>query len=182
MTTRRFQSGITLIVSLIMLIVLTLLVVSAIRFSNINLRIAGNTQTQVEGEAAAQVAVEQTLELVKAVSKVDSIPTRQLNITTGGTNYKVKVTQPVCNLSVAVNTTQLDPAKPQDAACFSGGNVDLQFDEDGKPIPQPTECKDQNWEFAAQLDPATSGATAPLTVVQGVSMRVGAEVTCPTPP
>ena len=35
----RAQSGMTLVVSLIMLIVLTLLVVSAIRFGNINLKI-----------------------------------------------------------------------------------------------------------------------------------------------
>lgn len=180
MTARRAQSGITLVVSLIMLIVLTLLVVSAIRFGNINLRIAGNAQTQAEAEAATQVAVEQTIELAKAVPKLDTLPAQPLlQVATGGASYKVNVSKPVCNLSVNVDPTKLDPTKTADAACFGSGNTDPQFDANGKPIAQPGECKDQNWEFNAQLDPASSGATTPMTIVQGVSVRVDASVQCP---
>jgi Tfp pilus assembly protein PilV len=175
---RHHQAGITLVVSLIMLIVLTLLVVSAIRFSNINLRIAGNAQTQAEAEAATQVSLEQTLELMNAAAKVDSVPAQPgLVISTGGANYKVNVAKPVCALSNNVVTTQLDPRKKQDRACFGGGNVDPVFGPDGKPIPQPSECKDQTWEVSAQLTGDSSGTQ--MTMVQGVSLRVGSEVQCP---
>ena len=52
MSARR-QKGMTLVVALVMLVVLTLLVVSAIRFGNINLRIAGNAQSEAEATSAA---------------------------------------------------------------------------------------------------------------------------------
>jgi hypothetical protein len=179
---RRAQSGITLVVSLIMLIVLTLLVVSAIRFGNINLRIAGNAQVQTEAEAATQVAVEKTVELMTAYTKVDDVPAQPgLDVTTGGATYKVNVTKPVCNLSVNVVTTQLDPTKAADRACFSGGNSDPVYGPDGKPIPQPTDCKDQNWEINASLDSSTAAAQgANLSITQGVSLRVDSAVQCPS--
>lgn len=179
---RHTQSGITLIVSLIMLIVLTLLVVSAIRFGNINLRIAGNAQVQTEAEAATQVAIEKTVELVNAYPKVDDVPAQPgLQVTTGGATYTVNVTKPVCNLSVNVVSTQLDPTKAADRACFSGGNSDPVFGPDGKPIPQPSDCKDQNWELSATLDNSTAAAQgANLTITQGLSLRVGSEVQCPS--
>jgi Tfp pilus assembly protein PilV len=175
---RRHQAGITLVVSLIMLIVLTLLVVSAIRFGNINLKIAGNAQTQAEAEAATQVSIEKTLELMNdPATKVDDVAAQPaLVVSTGGTTYKVNVTKPVCNMSNNVVTTQLDPRKPADRACFGSGNTDPVFGPDGKPIPQPTECKDQNWEVGAQLIPDSSGNQ--MTMVQGVSVRVGSQVKC----
>ena len=55
------QHGATLITALIMLIVLTLLVVSGIRSSSTNLRIAGNMQMQEEATAAAQQAIENVI-------------------------------------------------------------------------------------------------------------------------
>jgi len=61
------QQGITLIVSLIMLVVVTLLAVYAIRASNTNLRIAGNSQVQAEAEAATDVAIAQVIEIARLV-------------------------------------------------------------------------------------------------------------------
>ena len=61
MTTNTNQRGATLIVSLIMLVVLTLLVVSGIRFSSSNLRIAGNMQAQEEAATLAQQVIEQII-------------------------------------------------------------------------------------------------------------------------
>ena len=53
------QSGATLIVALIMLIMMTVLAVSAINLSTINLKIVGNMQSQKAMDAAAQDAIEQ---------------------------------------------------------------------------------------------------------------------------
>ena len=60
-TIKNRQTGATLITALIMLIVLTLLVVSGIRSSSTNLRIAGNMQMQEEAIAAAQQAIENVI-------------------------------------------------------------------------------------------------------------------------
>ena len=55
------QHGATLVTALVMLVVLTLLVLSAIRSSTTNLRIAGNMQMQGEIVEAAQQAAEQII-------------------------------------------------------------------------------------------------------------------------
>jgi Tfp pilus assembly protein PilX len=52
------QRGVTLLISLIMLLVLTLFAVSMIRLSNTNLVVVGNMQTQRALEAQAQQAIE----------------------------------------------------------------------------------------------------------------------------
>src|SRR6266550_9612093 len=63
MTTRfaRKQRGTSLFVGLIMLILLTLLGISAFQSSNTNLKIVGNMQVRQETLAAAQTATEQVL-------------------------------------------------------------------------------------------------------------------------
>jgi len=55
------QSGATLIVALIMLVMMTILAVSAINLSTINLKIIGNMQSQKAMDAAAQDAIEQVM-------------------------------------------------------------------------------------------------------------------------
>ena len=69
---RSRQTGVSLVVGLIMLIMLTLVVVSGIIGSSINLRIAGNMQLQDEARASAQQAIEQ---FVSAYSNFYPTPT-----------------------------------------------------------------------------------------------------------
>lgn len=57
----RRQGGMTLIISMVMLVILTLFVVSAIRIANINLRITANYQWQKEMEAMTDSAIEQVV-------------------------------------------------------------------------------------------------------------------------
>ena len=57
------QRGISLVLGLIMLVLLTLLAISAFQASNVNLRIAGNMQVRQETLAAAQTAIETGAEL-----------------------------------------------------------------------------------------------------------------------
>lgn len=55
------QTGATLVVSLLLLLVLTVLAVSVINSTSVDLRIARNMQYQQEVEAAAQQTIEQVL-------------------------------------------------------------------------------------------------------------------------
>jgi competence protein ComGC len=176
---RQTQKGVTLVVSLIMLVVLTLLVVSAIRFGSINLKIASNAQAEVEASAATMVAIEKQIEAMNLADKIDTVPAQPaLVVATGGKNYTVKVSKPYCVLSSSVVTTQLNPANAADRACIGNTNFDPIFDKDGNPIPQPTECKNQQWDVAAEVNDLSSGAK--LEMVQGVSLRVDAKVQCPS--
>lgn len=178
MNARHNQTGITLVVSLIMLIVLTLLVVSAVRFGNINLKISGNAQTEAEAMAATQVAIEKTLEQVVAANKIDAVLGQPLlAVSTGGATYTVAVAKPVCILSNAIKNSELDPSKTADLACFGSDDPDKLVGADGKLVASPTSCKSQQWDIAASMTDINSGAG--VNMLQGVTLRVGAEVQCP---
>lgn len=178
MTTRRNQEGLTLVMSLIMLMVLTLLVVSAIRFGNINLQIAGNAQSEAEVTAATQVALEQVIAQVKVADKIDEIARQpNLSISTGGKSYAVTVEKPACILTNNVLNKSLDPANAMDQKCFTTGGNDMILGPDGTPIATPTSCKDQQWDVEAAM--AAPASEAKVTLLQGVSVRVDGAVQCP---
>ena len=90
----RTQRGATLLVSLIMLVILTLFVVSAIGMSSMNLKIVGNAQSQRTLENNAQQAIEQVLSSGAAFTFT---PTSQ-TVTVNGTD--VAVYAPTCAKSV----------------------------------------------------------------------------------
>lgn len=172
------QRGMTLIVSLIMLAVLTLIVVSAIRFGNINQRIAGNAQSEAEAAAAAQVAVETMLKAVVAAPKVDNVEAvPEMVVSTGGQTYKVNAAKPACVLSKNLTSLDLNTKdKPEDRKCV-GGDPPKIYDADGNLIPGLTACKDQQWDISATVADASSGSS--VSILQGVAVRVSSEVQCP---
>ena len=85
----RRQRGMTLIVSLVMLIMLTMFAISTMNLSNSNLKVVGNQQALRAVEAAAQ----QALERVVSGSAIFSAPAAQTFIIDG---FTVAVTAPVC--------------------------------------------------------------------------------------
>ena len=176
---RRRERGMTLVIALVMLVVLTLLVVSAIRFSNINLRISGNVQSETEAISAAQLAVDQTVKTMDASTNISAIPQQtQLQVSTGGKNYKVDVAKPGCIFNKPVNNVDLDPSNSADLACFEGNDTEKQLTASGSLTTTPTACKQQQWDVVASLNDSDSSG-AKVTVLQGVAVRVGAEVVCP---
>ncbi|ROZ75817.1 hypothetical protein [Ramlibacter sp. WS9] len=175
---RRAQSGITLVVSLIMLIVLTLLVVSAIRFGNINLKITGNAQTQAESGAAAQVAIEKVIASAVAGSSLSAMITTTASVSTGGMSYSVTVAKPICKLTQNVDTSTLDPSNENDLLCYGQQDKDGQETATGTITQGPSACKDQRWDISASIGDSSTGAKT--TVLQGAGLRVSAEVACPT--
>ena len=86
---RTAQSGVALVVALVLLVVVALLGVSAVSNSTTNLRAVMNTQTSIDAEMAAQDGVEQTLALAANFE-----PPTAKNYTVG--NFSVAVPAPVC--------------------------------------------------------------------------------------
>lgn len=148
----RRQRGVTLVVGLIFLLVMSLLAVSAIRFSSVNLRIAGNVQVQAEAMAAAEQAIEQVLG--SAANFYAPLNARTIDIdvdNNGSSDYRVAVSAPECLLMQAT---------PGYSANFSGF------------APQ-----DGYWDLRAVATDTRSGAT--VEVHQGVRARVLASAGCP---
>jgi len=165
------QQGSTLVVSLVMLVVLTLLVVSAIRSSNINLRIAGNMQLQEESIAAAQQGIEYVLSnnfTTNPSLAVSNIPP----VTIGMTIYTANVLTPVCNSTRTL--ANAEPNLPKECVS-SGTSANTGIMVQSAPAATGTSwCLSQQWEI--QTNVTNSGATT--SIHQGVSLSVPIGTTC----
>lgn len=89
MSSRHYQRGAVLLVSLVMLVMLTLMVLSSINLSSADLRIVGNRQSKMAVSHGAQQAIEQ---VINGIASFDA-PAPQ-TITVNG--VPVSVTAPVC--------------------------------------------------------------------------------------
>ncbi len=149
---RQAQAGMSLVIGLVMLVVLTLLVVSAVRMGAAGLRITGNYQSKNEATAAAQQGVE------KIVGSVTNFyaPTAQsfdIDINNDGiADYTVQAAAPACLQMVPADGYSYD---------FAGS------------APQ-----DLFWDVqAVATDKRGTGAS--VTVHQGVKVRMDPTATCP---
>ena len=142
-----------MVIGMIMLILLTLMVVSAINSGSVNLRIAGNMQVEDEARATAQKAIESFVSTYSNFYPTLAGPVTanyDINNDTAGTLfYSVTVAKPVCK-----RAAQQIP--PRSVACASGVKFGLY-------------CWDTMWEVAAtSVDTRTSVSQQ---VVQGVAIQ-----------
>lgn len=178
MTPMHKQRGATLLVALVMLVVLTLLVLSAIRSSGTNLRIAGNMQMQGEVTAAAQQAIEQVISGNFTASPASSVITVDIN-NDGTQDYTANIAVPTCTGSVPLMNANLDMNDANDIPCFSSStasNTGLIFASGTPTTAVQSWCYSQQWDVQARAANANTGADA--TVHQGVALRVPAGTTC----
>jgi Tfp pilus assembly protein PilX len=177
MTLKHRQRGATLFVALVMLVVLTLLSISAIRSSSINLRIAGNMQMAGEATAAAQQAIEQVLSTNFTAAPVASVITVDIN-GSGTADYSANVPVPQCTGSVPLKNADLNTNDVNDRKCISSStasNTGIFFASGAPAVTGMSWCLSQQWDVAAR---ATSFTGTDVTVHQGVSLRVPAGTTC----
>lgn len=164
------QSGNTLITALVMLVVLTLLVLSGIRASTTNLRIAGNMQYQQEAIAAAQQATEQIISSNFTIAPVASSISVDIN-NDGTPDYTATFAAPICSGSTPLqnNTPNLPPQ------CLSSGssqNTGIIFASAAQ-LAGTSWCLAQQWDIKTSV---TTGATAIMH--QGVTLNVPVGTGC----
>ena len=152
MHTHQQQQGSTLLVSLIFLVVITLFGVSAINTSNLNLRIAANTQFQQQALAAAQLGIEKALGSVTTFN-TPSVQTMTLDVNKDGvTDYTATVSAATCLSSKAASGYSAE-------YCATGA------------------CpNDTNWDLISTVNDSVTGAK--VTVRQGVKVRLPSSATC----
>jgi Tfp pilus assembly protein PilX len=172
------QHGAALFISLIMLVVITLFVVSAINMSTVNLRITANTQARGEAIAAAQQAIEQVVSVNFTVSPLAQTVTVNLHNDPTKTDYTVEVAKPACLNTVVITQEELaqkDNSDPDDVACR--GSASVQNAGMAPPFEDRSFCKTQQWDVAASVDDGAFSATS-VTVHQGIGKRVDVGKTC----
>jgi len=143
------QRGVSLLVTLVMLVVMSLLVVSAIRAGNSNLKTTANMQMRQEAIQAVQTAVDKIL---SDRTNFTAPAARSFDIAVDGASasYRVNVAPATCLMAVPV----------------PGYSIDFL---DSAP-------SDSFWDVKATTTDPDTGASA--TVLQGVRMRIDPTVTC----
>ena len=105
----RTQSGATLVIVLIMLVILTLFGISAVNLSNSNLRVVGNLQARKQTEAIALQTAEQVMSSMSYFNVPDTTPTTTVD------NYERKISKRVCQYATAASGySAIQPIVPED--------------------------------------------------------------------
>jgi len=168
---RTRQGGAVLIVSLIMLMLITMFVVVAYRFSSTNLKSVNNMQTRAEAIAAANKAMEQVIGSWD-FSTPPSADQINVDIDNNGSNdYVVNIATPVCVKAVAVSTP-------------SAADSECPTNAEGLTVCAPATANIYNvlWE----LDATATGTTGTkVRVRQGISKSLTqdqCDAACPPAP
>lgn len=176
---RHTQKGATLLVGMIMLVVLTLLVVFAIRSGNTNLKIAGNMQSQTEASAATQQLIEQVVaQIALPNTDISLIPAQKVTVSIGNSSYNVSVTamKNQCIFSTPVLNSSLSTSNPNDVPCFETTDEDKAITASGNLTTKPSACSTQQWEIDVKATDNLSGVE--VNQIQGVSVRVPSTTSC----
>lgn len=191
------QQGAVLFVGLIMLILITLLAVSAIRLANTNLLVVGNEQFQKEAEDAANYHLDLALNsnefTARNVNRSAPLPAFSGAAVTPETNYTVTVPPPKCKryryikqnellakrtvtVTEVVEGVETAVEKVEDyvpianVACFGGKSNDIMIIDPTTNTSGNSLCATSLWEMTANVE--LPNASAKAQVAQGVEMRI----------
>jgi hypothetical protein len=186
---RRREAGITLVMALIMLVLLTLLALTSFNLGNSNLQIVGNMQQREQTIAAANEVLEETISNTKffqtpqaAVPNPCGGPNQSCIDTNGDGKEDVHVVltpAPTCAKAQVIKNSELNVANSEDQKCSSSSdqNFGVVGAADGS-----SECANSVWDLNAVATDVATGATVKVT--QGVAVRVAKDdvaTNCPQP-
>ncbi len=157
MKTRKNQRGVTLLLGLILLIMLTLLGVSAFNIGSSYFRIISNKQYQTEAMAAAQSAINQILSSGNYFKAPATAPSSlQIDINgDGNPDYKATIARPCLLSSIAITIGELSASNADDLKCLGSSKSPTFWWSSGPST--YSECARVTWRVTATVD--DSGAS-----------------------
>jgi Tfp pilus assembly protein PilX len=190
---RRQQRGITLVLSMIMLVLLTIVALSTFNIGKSGLQVVGNAQHQMQATNAAHSVIQQVISTPNFAESPDNVLDNSncpVGVTApansrcvdlygdGKTTLVVAMSpQPQCLQIQPIPAASLDLTRPQDLGCAVGENQNLGI---AGVVSGASMCSNSLWEVnAAASDPISR---AQSSVAQGVSMRISndsAATSCP---
>lgn len=176
--TRRRQQGVTLIVTLIVLMALSLLAAWAVTSGTTNQRVVGNQQAYEEATSAAQNAIETAISTSDFTLKTAALAAADIAVDLdgdGATDLRARLTpEPTCYRARQVQEEELDvEARPEDKVCLRS--------EDTLSAGAGTNCQATEWNLRAVATDERTGAE--VAVNQGVALRVlGPGASCASAP
>jgi Tfp pilus assembly protein PilX len=170
------QRGMTLLVALIMLVLMTLFAVSSFNIGKSSLQVVGNMQSRNQAFAAAQLTLAEAISLpafTNTPANALLFPcagpnTRCVDVNGDGINdVTVTLTAASCIASQTIKNSSLNLSLPGDAGCSKG--VSQSFGIVGSASGDSL-CANTLWELTASA--ADNLTQARANVVQGVTVRV----------
>lgn len=170
------QRGITLVITMIFLILLSMFAINAFNGSTGNMRIVGNMQARQESIAAAQQAIEQTISSTLFTTDPAAVGANPVAVDIDGdgtADYTAQLTpQPRCYRAKPIKTSELNPALPADIACLRSGVVQNSGLDTASAASEAGNslCANSDWNIRAQVTDARTSTR--VAINQGVSVRV----------
>jgi Tfp pilus assembly protein PilX len=176
----RRQQGVTLVIALIMLVVITLLAVSSFGTTQMNLKVAGNMQSRGEALRASQQAIETVISTPNfmadpanaVLSPCGTANTLCTDLTGDGTpEYTTRLSPaPSCIAVKSIKVSELNLTSTEDLGCASGQSQQFGVAGTGS---GDSLCANTTWDITAETNSAISRTQ--VTVTQGVVVRINAD-------
>lgn len=182
------QRGVTLLVAMIMLVLLTLLALTSANVSRSTIQVVGNMQSRDQNIAAARQVLEEAISSTRFFdTPADAIgspcadePNSRCIDTNGDDTADIKVVlspPPMCVQAKNLKNVDIDASKTDEADCIEAESQS--FGVIGS-VKGDSACADSTWELNAVATDTVTEATAQVT--QGVTVRVprvDVETSCP---
>ena len=178
------QRGITLITALIMLVLLTLMAITAFHIGSSQSVIISNSQHREEATDAAQQTIDTVLNSANFMTNPAAAIVNSDSTCAGGAanNLCVDVNgdgtkditvalspQPKCTEGWNINNSSLDLSQSDDLACSTGQGQTFGVEGSSNTA---SLCAQSGWEVTAAATDNTTNSK--VTIVQGVSARIAA--------
>ncbi len=175
-STMKQQRGVTLLVTLIILILITIMVISAFKLNKGNNQIVGNMQQRNQVLVAAQNSVEKIISNTSFTKAANVSKTSYASVNGSGNNDITIVSIPTCLSIIPIPASALDATKDEDIGCMQGNAQS--YGITGTTNTFSSLCSDALWNISAVATDNMSKAQ--VNVNQGTAVRVVSKTTtCP---
>lgn len=154
------QRGSVLLLSLFMLMIMTLLAISAIKMGSVTLRTINNLQIRSEAMSAAQDALDQVMN-VNFSDNISGTGGTYSVVKDAGKTYSVTIARPCIRQVTPIMNTVLDVTNTEDAKCY---------DTLANPV---SACSTTVWEISSTVNDGWFGTNVAITQGTGIRMDNG---------
>jgi len=175
MSPRHSQRGMTLVMTLLFLVIITMLAVTSFSTSNTNLRVTGNMVARQEALSVAQATIEQTISNNMFVENPVAVAAAQYPVDIdgdGAADYSARLTPaPACQKIYILKIDELDPGSTEDLACMASSVQagSLTDAPDLGALAGASMCANTQWNVRAEVTDQRTGAR--VAVNQGIGIR-----------
>lgn len=178
----RRQRGMTLIVALVMLVMITLLAMSTFNLGKSSIQVVNNMQNRDEGIAASRRVLDEAMSNTRffetpedALAAPCSNSNQRCHDVNGDGKADIVTTlsKPSCVKARSIKTTELDLANTEDQGCSVGIQQGGFGMAGSAAVTGNSMCADTTWEMMATSQ--DQHVESKVEVVQGVGVRVSSD-------